>query len=102
MVAERYRPAPAPKLYAGGKDLFAAMKMGVWTMQQSGFISEHDAVIGEKLAYIISGGRLSTPQWVSEQYFFDLEREIFCELAATEKSQQRIWHMLQTGKPLRN
>jgi 3-hydroxyacyl-CoA dehydrogenase len=102
MVAEGYAPpGPAP-LYAGGRDLYAALKIGVWLMQQGGTISEHDRLIEDRLAHIISGGDLSTPQWVDERYFLDLEREMFVALAGTEKTQARIWHMVQTGKPLRN
>ena len=102
MVKSGYAPAVPAQLYAGGRDLKAALKLGVWMMQQANYISEHDALIGKKLAHIITGGDLSSEQWVSEQYFLDLEREAFLELAATEKSQARMWHMLQTGKPLRN
>ena len=102
MVAAGYTPPPRPKLYAGGRDLLAALKMGLWTMHQSGYISEHDCLVGEKLAWIIAGGDLSAPQWLPEQHFLDLERQAFVELAKTEKTQARIWHMLETGKPLRN
>ena len=102
MVAEGYTsPAPTP-LYAGGRDLKAALLMGVWLMEEANYISEHDKLIGNKLAHIIAGGDLSRPQWVDEQYFLDLEREAFLELVATEKTQQRMGYMLQTGKPLRN
>jgi 3-hydroxyacyl-CoA dehydrogenase len=102
LVAEGYAPPTPPQLYAGGRDLYAALKLGVWMMHQGDYISEHDALIGQKLAYIIAGGDLSAPQWRDEQYFLDLERQAFVELVATEKTQQRIWHMLQTGQPLRN
>jgi 3-hydroxyacyl-CoA dehydrogenase len=102
MVAAGYVPPPPAQLYAGGRDLYAALKMGVWLMQQGGFITEHEALIGDKLAFIIAGGDLSAPQWVDEQYFLDLEGRAFMELVATEKTQARMWHMLQEGKPLRN
>jgi 3-hydroxyacyl-CoA dehydrogenase len=102
MVAAGYGPPPPAQLYAGGRDLYAALKMGVWLMQQGGFITEHEALIGDKLAFIIAGGDLSAPQWVDEPYFLDLESRAFMELVATEKTQARMWHMLQEGKPLRN
>ncbi len=94
-------PAPAP-LYAAGRDLLAALRMAIWTMQQSGWASEHDALVAEKVATVLTGGDLSAPQWVDEAYFLELERRAFAELAATEKTQARIRHMLETGKPLRN
>jgi 3-hydroxyacyl-CoA dehydrogenase len=102
MVAEGYIPPAPAQLYAGGRNLYATLKMGLWLMQQSGAITEHEALIGNKLAYIISGGDLSASQLVDEQYFLNLEREAFLELLKTEKTQARIRHMLEQGKPLRN
>ena len=80
----------------------AAMKAGVWGFQQAGYISEHDALIASKTAYILCGGRLSRPQWVEAQYILDLEREAFLSLLGTPKTLDRVIHMLKTGKPLRN
>ncbi|MBI1878928.1 MAG: enoyl-CoA hydratase/isomerase family protein, partial [Chloroflexi bacterium] len=102
LTAQGYIPPAPAQLYAGGRDLYAALKQGVWTVQQGGYISEHDALIGDKLAYVIAGGDLSAPQWVAESYFLDLERRAFMDLVRTEKTQARMWHMLQTGQPLRN
>jgi len=50
----------------------------------------------------MAGGDLSKPTWVSEQYILDLEREAFLSLCGEEKTQARMWSLLQTGKPLRN
>ena len=102
MVAAGYTPPSHTPLYAGGRDLLAALKLGLWTMQQSGYISAHDALIGGELAHIIAGGNLSAPQWVDESYFLQLECEAFIALLKTAKTQERIWHMLKTRKPLRN
>jgi 3-hydroxyacyl-CoA dehydrogenase len=102
MVAEGYIPPVPAQLYAGSRDLYATLKMGIWLMQQSGAITEHEALVGNKLAYIISGGDLSAAQLVDEQYFLNLERQAFLELLKTEKTQARIRHMLEQGKPLRN
>lgn len=102
LVAQGYSPLPPAQLFAGGRDLYAALKAGVWQMQQSGHISEHDAMIGRKLAYIIAGGDLSAAQWLPEEHFLALEIDAFLQLAATEKTQARIAYMLEKGKPLRN
>ena len=56
----------------------------------------------EKLANILSGGRLTGEQTVSEQYLLDLEREAFLSLCGNPKTQERMQFMLKTGKPLRN
>ena len=51
---------------------------------------------------VLSGGGLSAPAWVPEQYLLDLEREAFMSLVGEEKTKERISHMLMNGKPLRN
>lgn len=102
LVADGYRPPVRAKLYAAGRDALAALNLAIYSMQQGGYASEHDAKIGRKLAHILCGGDLSSPQWVDEQYFLDLEREAFLSLAGEPKTQERLWHMLQQGKPLRN
>jgi len=85
-----------------GEAGLALLKLGIYMARQGGFISEYDAVIGEKLANILSGGRLTGEQRVSEQYLLDLEREAFLSLCGQPKTQERMQHMLKTGKPLRN
>jgi 3-hydroxyacyl-CoA dehydrogenase len=85
-----------------GEAAYALLKMGVYLAREGGFISDHDAVIGEKLAHVLSGGRLTGRQTVSEQYLLDLEREAFLSLCGQPKTQERIQYMLKTGKPLRN
>ena len=98
-----YTPgAPRTDLTVSGDEGFALMKMGVWMARQGGYISDYDAVIGEKLAYVLSGGRLTGTPKVSEQYILDLEREAFLSLCGRAETQARIQHMLKTGKPLRN
>ena len=71
-------------------------------LAEGGYISEYEKVIAGKLAYVMTGGELSRPTWVSEQYILDLEREAFLSLCGNEKTQQRIWSLLHTGKPLHN
>ena len=97
-----YLPPEKTKLYAAGRDGLATMRVGVWMMQQGGYISEYDAVVGNRLAYAIAGGDLSGPQWVDEEYFLDREREMFLELIREPKTVERIMFMLQNNKPLRN
>jgi 3-hydroxyacyl-CoA dehydrogenase len=98
-----YAPgAPRTDIRVGGEAVFALLKVGVWTALQGHYISEYDAAIGEKLAQVISGGRLTGEQTVSEQYLLDLEREAFLSLCGNPKTQARMAHTLKTGKPLRN
>jgi 3-hydroxyacyl-CoA dehydrogenase len=67
-----------------------------------GYISEYDQQLGKALAWVLCGGDLSQPQWVSEQYILDLEFEESLKLIVEPKTQARIMAILQTGKPLRN
>lgn len=102
MVATGYAPPPPEKIYAAGRDMLGAVQVGAFSFMAGGYITEYDAHIARKLARILTGGGLSKPQWVSEQYILDLEREAFLSLCGEEKTQARMWSLLQTGKPLRN
>jgi 3-hydroxyacyl-CoA dehydrogenase len=96
------QPQQRTDILALGNPALATLKLGVHMMKKAGYISDHDALIGEKLARILTGGDLNHATRVSEQYLLDLEREAFLSLIGTRKSQDRIAHMLKTGKPLRN
>ena len=102
MAASGYHaPAPEP-VYAAGRDMLAALRVGSFMFKEGGYISEYDRHLAGKLAYVMCGGELTRPQWVSEQYVLDLEREAFLSLCGEEKTQARMWSLLQSGKPLRN
>ncbi|HSC45236.1 MAG TPA: enoyl-CoA hydratase-related protein, partial [Candidatus Acidoferrum sp.] len=85
-----------------GEQFLAGAKLAVHMMLRGGFASEYDAVVARKLANILAGGALTSPQLVSEQYVLDLEREAFVSLCGEKKTQERIAFTLKTGKPLRN
>ncbi len=85
-----------------GEQFLAPAKLAIHMMLRGGYASEYDAHVGRKLANILAGGPLTSPQMVSEQYVLDLEREAFVSLCGEKKTQERIAHTLKTGKPLRN
>jgi 3-hydroxyacyl-CoA dehydrogenase len=85
-----------------GEQFLAGAKLAIHMMMRGGYASEYDAHVGRKLANILAGGPLTSPQLVSEQYVLDLEREAFVSLLGEKKTQERIAHTLKTGKPLRN
>ena len=98
-----YRPpAREPNCYATGAGGKATLRLGVHQFKVGGYISDYDAEIAGILATVLCGGDLSQPQWVDEEYLLGLERQAFGRLLANGKTQERIGHMLQTGKPLRN
>jgi len=103
MHAAGYRPPlRAVSIPVAGRGAIATLRMGMQNMLAGNYISEHDYLIGSKLAHVMCGGDVEAGSTVDEQWFLDLEREAFIELLATEKSQARVEHMLKTGKPLRN
>ncbi|HVF55755.1 MAG TPA: 3-hydroxyacyl-CoA dehydrogenase/enoyl-CoA hydratase family protein [Pyrinomonadaceae bacterium] len=96
------RPQQRTDVLALGGPALATLKLGIHQMKRGGFISDYDALIGEKLARTLTGGDLNHETRVSEQYLLDLEREAFLSLCGQRQTQERIAHMLKTGKPLRN
>jgi 3-hydroxyacyl-CoA dehydrogenase len=98
-----YRPpARQDKILALGEEARATLMLGVHIGRRAEYFSDHDALVGRKLAHILAGGALSGRQEVSEQYLLDLEREAFLSLLGENKTQERMAHTLKTGKPLRN
>jgi 3-hydroxyacyl-CoA dehydrogenase len=102
-VREGYQP-PQPRtgIRVGGEGIRAALQLGVHLAWRAGRLSDHDVLIGRKLAGILSGGLLPHATVVSEQHLLDLEREAFVSLCGEQKTLERIAHTLKTGKTLRN
>jgi 3-hydroxyacyl-CoA dehydrogenase len=96
------QPAQRTDIPVLGESAQAAMKLALHMMRQGGYISDHDQLIGQKLANVMCGGNLNHRTQVSEQYLLDLEREAFVSLCGERKTQERIAATLKTGKPLRN
>ena len=102
-VADGYQPPPArDAIPVGGDAVTAPLKLGVHLAWRAGRISDHDALIGRKIARVLAGGDSTAPTIVTEQHLLDLEREGFLSLCGEAKTLERIAHTLKTGKPLRN
>jgi 3-hydroxyacyl-CoA dehydrogenase len=103
MAESSYRPPIAPKAVpVAGSIGIATFKMMLVNMQAGGFISEHDMEIATRIATVLCGGDIDRGSLVDEAWLLELEREHFVALALMPKTQDRIAHMLKTGKPLRN
>ncbi|PIB37003.1 3-hydroxyacyl-CoA dehydrogenase [Reichenbachiella sp. 5M10] len=96
------RPIERQDIKVHGRSSMAMFEAGVTGMLYGNYISEHDAKIAKKLAYVMSGGDLTSSTLVSEQYLLDLEREAFLSLTGEPKTLERIHSILFKGKPLRN
>ncbi|MGH9158721.1 MAG: 3-hydroxyacyl-CoA dehydrogenase NAD-binding domain-containing protein [Vicinamibacteraceae bacterium] len=103
LAQESYQPPEPPTVIpVPGANVRAALRLGVHLAWRAGRISDHDARIGRWLAHVMAGGDLPSGTLVSEQYLLDLEREAFLSLCGERKTQERVAHMLKTGKPLKN
>jgi 3-hydroxyacyl-CoA dehydrogenase len=101
-LADGYQPLRAGKVWAAGQEAYSALLVGINGFRESGLASEYDAVIARKLAYVLTGGAISQAGWVSEQTILDLERDAFLSLLREQRTLDRLSHMIQTNKPLRN
>jgi len=98
-----YRPGkPLTEIPVMGRAGLGTIETLLWNMQEGGYVSEYDRYLALQLSRILCGGEVELGTKVSEQYLLDLELEVFMRLLGQRKTQERIQHMLRTGKPLRN
>ncbi len=100
-LAPDYVAPPRRTIRALGAEAYGNLKYALWSFKEGGMASAHDIVIGDRIAYVLSGGD-GPARDVSEWDILDLEREGTLSLLGTKETQARIKHMLETGKPLRN
>ncbi|MDA9820555.1 3-hydroxyacyl-CoA dehydrogenase/enoyl-CoA hydratase family protein [Salibacteraceae bacterium] len=96
------RPIKRTDITVLGKEAMGLVYIGANTMYSGNYISEHDKKISEKLGFVMSGGDLSEPTEVSEDYLLQLERKKFLELCMERKTLERMQSLIKTGKILRN
>ena len=97
-----YRAPIRNPIYVLGQPARSTFDMMSYVMHQGGFISDYDRHLAQRLAYVLTGGDLTAPTYVDDDYLLKLERENFLPLIDESKTQERIIHMLKTKKPLRN
>lgn len=102
MAGAGFTPLQPQTMKAPGNAGYAALELAVQTLLWGKQISEHDAKIAKKVAYILTAGGVTPGTVVTEQDLLDLEREAFLSLLGESKTIDRVKHMLQFNKPLRN
>ena len=102
LSADYVKPIPRKDVYVLGRTGLGALYIAAHSLQLGHYATEHDIKIAKKVAYVLCGGDLTSPQTVSEQYLLDIEREMFLSLCGEQKTLERIQFMLENGKPLRN
>ena len=103
LSAQGYRPPdPTVEIPVAGEGGLSAFQLYLFNLREGNFISEYDEYLGGELARVLCGGNLPAGTMVTEQYLLELEREVFLGLCGQRKTQERMKHMLEKGKPLRN
>ncbi|MBC5764703.1 3-hydroxyacyl-CoA dehydrogenase/enoyl-CoA hydratase family protein [Ramlibacter albus] len=102
MTDAGYRPPHRRQFPVAGRSGKATIQGQLVNMRDGGFISQHDFRIASLIANVVTGGDVDANTLVTEEYLMALERQAFCELVQTPKTQERILGLLNTGKPLRN
>jgi len=102
MVDEGYAPPVKRKIKVFGESAQGMINAEICNMVSAKFVSEYDAFLAKRIAYVISGGEVRANSEVDEEVILKLEREAFIDFIKEEKTIARIEHMLKTGKPLRN
>lgn len=102
MAQSGYRPPVKPKLTAFGKQGMATIGSLLANMYAGNQISDHDYLIAKNIAYVMCGGDVDKGSVITEDWLLSLEKDKFAELATSQKTADRMQHMLATGKPLRN
>ncbi|QTA79266.1 putative 3-hydroxyaxyl-CoA dehydrogenase [Desulfonema limicola] len=102
MVDEGYTPPVKRKIRVAGQAAQGMVNAEIFNMQSGGFVSEYDAFLAKRIAFVISGGDVKKNTAVDEDLILKLERDAFVDFWKQEKSVARVEHMLKTGKPLRN
>jgi 3-hydroxyacyl-CoA dehydrogenase len=102
-LSVNYRPSkPLIDLKAPGKSVAATLKSRIWNLKIGGHVTEFEAMLGNTIADVITGGDVPAGTLITEEYFLELEREAFLKMCGQKKTLERIQYMLKKGKPLRN
>ncbi len=97
-----YTPPEEPKVMAYGNAVLSRLLVELHNLKRGNFITEHDFTVASQIAYVLAGGDLSQPTEMPLSYFYNLEIQVVGFLAQQPKTWERMRHMLETGKPLRN
>jgi len=101
-MVEGYKPPEPPTFTLPGPSGRVAMDMAVQGFHRTGKATDYDLVVLGELAEVLSGGNADITKPLTENEVLTLERDRFNHLVRDERTLNRITHILETGKPLRN
>ncbi|MFW5639718.1 MAG: 3-hydroxyacyl-CoA dehydrogenase NAD-binding domain-containing protein [Thermodesulfobacteriota bacterium] len=102
MVDACYQPPVKRQIRVTGQAAQGMVQAEIFNMKSGNFITDYDAFLAKRIAFVISGGQVKKNSRVDEDLILKLERDAFVDFWKEEKTQARVEHMLKTGKPLRN
>ncbi|MEE8552332.1 MAG: 3-hydroxyacyl-CoA dehydrogenase NAD-binding domain-containing protein [Desulfobacterales bacterium] len=102
MVDGGYAPPVKRPIKVLGQAAQGMINTEIFNLLSGKFITEYDAFLAKRIAYVISAGDVRDNSEVEEDVILKLEKEAFIDFIKEEKTLARIEHMLKTGKPLRN
>lgn len=101
-MVDGYSPPEKPEYRLPGASGKAALMLAVDSFRKQGLATPHDETVAGELARVLTGGDKDVTEVTTEADLLRLEVESFMRLVRNPKSQARVEHMLETGKPLRN
>ena len=101
-IQGNYKPPKEPIFKLPGSSVRDEMYAILENLYKNKKIFDHGMEVGKQLAFVLSGGNTSIDRELSEDDLYALELEAFMNLIQMPKTQERIKHTLETGKPLVN
>ena len=101
-MVKDYMPPEPRELQLPGPSGETAMTLVLNDFRRAGKATDHDVTVGKKLAHVLAGGKVDPTETLTEDKLLNLERAAIVSLLRTSPTLDRIEHMLETGKPLRN
>ncbi len=101
-INKDYKPPAEPTFKLSGANVRDKMYEILETLYKDKKILDHGLEVGKQLAFVLSGGNTNLDKELSEDDLYALELDAFMNLIQMPKTQERIKHTLEKGKPLVN
>ena len=101
-IESNYIKPSEPVFRLGGSSVKDKMFEKLEKLYSENKIMDHSLEVGKQIAFVLSGGNTNMNSDLTEDDLYNLELEAFMRLIQMPKTQERIKHTLETGKPLVN
>ncbi len=101
-LSTNYTPPDSNDINLPGETARITLNLAAQHFLQLGKVTPYDTKIANHLANVLSGGETDILTPLTGDQLLALERDAFLDLLGNEQTLDRVQHMLETGKPLRN